>query len=283
MAGRRKNARNRTSTFASPPQFLRKIAKHPSHCLEIVCRFAAFITIAKPLLRSAQGISINGAAIRPPQNGERHEMRTFFVALSLLILGLSNGQAAAVHFGADLNKHTQPSNAGTGDYCNINTSHQECTFVLMQAYQCEFGSCLNGHLAPQDGTISSVSLIACAAGSFVLQIAQANATKKTAKVITSGPVIDYLGDPQKCDGDTYQIENFPVNVPVKKGDYLAVDAQKVGFVRCSGGGDNMLLFHLPLADGVTARKSNGEDGCFMLLEAFYAPAPTRPSFGPWRP
>jgi hypothetical protein len=209
--------------------------------------------------------------------------RTFFIALSLLFFGFSNAQAAAVHFGADLNKHTQPSNAGTGDYCNINTKHQNCTFILMQAYQCEFGSCLNGHLAPMDGTINKVSLIACAAGTFVLQIAKANASTEKASVITSGPVINYLGDPQQCDGNTYQIESFPVNIAVKKGDYLAVDSQKVGFVRCSGGSENMLLYHLPLADGVAARKANGEDGCFMLLEAFYAPAPTRPSFAPWRP
>jgi hypothetical protein len=210
-------------------------------------------------------------------------MRTFFIALSLLIFGLCNAQAAPVHFGADLNKHTQPSNAGTGDFCNISSSHPDCSFVLMQAYQCEFGSCINGHLAPMDGTIGSVSIIACAPGTFVLQIGQANATRGTAKVFTSGPAINYLGDPQHCDGNTYLIENFPVNIPVKKGNYLAVDTQKVGFVRCSGGGANMLLFHLPLADGATARKANGQDGCFMLLEAFYKPAPVRPSFGPWRP
>jgi hypothetical protein len=209
--------------------------------------------------------------------------RSFFLALSFLFVGLLAAQAAPIHFGADLNKHTQPSNAGTGDFCNVNTKHQDCSFVLMQAYQCEFGSCINGHLAPQDGTINKVSLIACAPGSFVLQIAKANARTNKAQVISSGPAINYLGDPNQCDGDTYEIESFAVNVPVKKGEFLAVDTQKVGFVRCSGGGANMLLFDPPLADGVAARKANGQDGCFMLLEAFYAPSSERPSFAPWNP
>jgi hypothetical protein len=210
--------------------------------------------------------------------------RSFFLALSFLFAGLFAAQAGEVHFGAALDKHTQPSNAGTGDFCNVNTKHNDCSFVLMQAYQCEFGSCTNGHLAPQDGTINKISLIACAPGSFVLQIAQANATTKKSNVISSGPAINYKGDPKQCDGNTYQIESFAVNVPVKQGQYLAVDTQKVGFVRCSGGGANMLLYDPPLADGVTARKANGQDGCFMLLEAFYAPTDEpRGAFAPWHP
>jgi hypothetical protein len=194
--------------------------------------------------------------------------------MAVLAFGVGGAQAGSrattpAHFGASLNTQTQPSNAGRGDFCNINTSHPDCSFVLMQAYQCEFGSCLNGHLAPKNGTLANVSLIACYPGTFVLQIAHANATTKKAQVVTSGPVINYLGDPQHCNGNAYKIETFPVDVDVQKGDYLAVDTQKVGFVRCSGGGANMLLFNLPLPDGGPLRTANGSDGCFMLLEAFY--------------
>lgn len=211
--------------------------------------------------------------------------KIFFLALSLLFVGTLAAQAQppTTFFGAKLNKHTQPSNAGTGDFCNVNTKHQNCSFVLMQAYQCEFKKCTDGHLAPMDGTIRTVSLIACAPGSFVLQIAKADAATNKAQVVSSGPVINYKGDPKQCSGNTYKIESFTVNVPVQAGDYLAVDAQKVGFVRCSGGGANMLLFDPPLADGVAARKSNGQDGCFMLLQAIYETTSPRASFAPWHP
>jgi hypothetical protein len=190
-------------------------------------------------------------------------------------LALMSAQAAgaAVKFGAKLDVHTQPSNAGKGIFCSIGNAKPDCTWVLMQAYQCEFGSCINGHRAPKDGTIGKVSLIACAPGSFVLQIATMHPATKKATVTHSGPLITYNGDPRHCNGAAYKIETFNVNVPVKKGQYLAVATQKLGFVRCSGGSNNMLLYSLPLPDGGPLRTSNGEDGCFMLLQATYAPDP----------
>ena len=188
-----------------------------------------------------------------------------------LVLMSSQASSAAVKFGAKLDIHTQPSNAGNGTFCDVNTAKQDCSWVLMQAYQCEFGSCLNGHLAPKAGTIASVSLIACAPGSFVLQIATVQPSTKKAAVTHSGPLITYKGDSHHCNANTYQIETFPVNVTVKKGQYLAVATQKLGFVRCSGGSNNILEYDLPLPDGGPARVSNGEDGCFMLLQATYAP------------
>jgi hypothetical protein len=217
--------------------------------------------------------------------GERHMLkRSFFLVLSLMFAGLFAAQAAAPeHFGAVLSKHTQPSGAGNGDPCDISSHKINCSYVLMQAFKCEFGSCTNGHLAPADGTINKISLVTCAAGTFTLQIAKANAKTNKAQVISTGPLINYVADTHHCDGNTYLVQSFTVNVPIQKGDYLAVEADEIGFVNCSGGGANMLLFHPPLADGAALRKANGRDGCLMMLEAFYAPPPTRPSFAPWHP
>jgi hypothetical protein len=183
----------------------------------------------------------------------------------------SEATGAAVKFGAKLDIHTQPSNAGNGIYCSVTNSRPDCTWVLMDAYQCEFGSCVNGHRAPKTGRIAKVSLIACAPGSFVLQIANMHPATKRANVTHSGPLITYKGDPHHCNAATYRIESFAVNVPVRKGQYLAVATQKLGFVRCSGGSNNMLLYRLPLPDGGPLRTANGDDGCFMLLQATYAP------------
>lgn len=204
-------------------------------------------------------------------------MRTLLMALVLAVLAVPAAQAAStpVTFGAKLDIHTQPSNAGKGIFCNVSNQKPDCSWVLMQAYQCEFGSCKNGHLAPQDGTLASVSLIACFPGSFVLQIARADPKTNQGQVIQSGPLITYSGDLHHCRRNRFEIETFPVNVQVQKGDYLAVATQKLGFVRCSGGGNNILLFDPPLPDGGPARTANGGDGCFMLLEAEYAPAAAR--------
>lgn len=203
-------------------------------------------------------------------------MRRLLIGLSLLLLGLSSadaiaGTTTALSFGARLTDKTQPSNAGKGDFCNVKRGHPDCSYVLMQAYQCEFGKCTNGHLAPADGTIGSISLIACYPGSFTLQIANVNPQSNQVQAIRSGPVINYKGDPHHCTRQRFLIESFNVSVPVNKGDYLAVDTESVDFVRCSGGGANMLLFDPPLADGDTPRTANGQDGCFMLMEATYTP------------
>jgi hypothetical protein len=191
-----------------------------------------------------------------------------WLAISLIVFAACSVAAAPVHFGARLTIHTQAANAQNPDKCNI-AANSDCSFVLMQAFQCEFGTCTNGHLAPQDGTIGKVSLIACHPGSFTLQIASVNAQTKQVQVIRSGPVIDYQGNPNNCNGTTSVIESFPVHVAVTKGDYLAVDSTSIDFVNCSGGGNNTALFNPPLADGATPRTAGGEDGCFMLLEAFY--------------
>lgn len=192
-----------------------------------------------------------------------------FAAVALALLSVQ--ASAATRFGAKLDNQTQPSNAGSGHFCLDNKPAVTCSWVLEDAYQREFPAGTNGHLAPKAGTIAKIRLIACAAGTFVLQVGPATGrTQKTAKVRRSGPVINYKGDPQHCNGDTYKIETFNVNVPVLKNDYLMVYANKVGFLRCSSGGTNSLKFNPPLVDGAAFRASTLSEGCWLLLEAEYA-------------
>jgi hypothetical protein len=194
--------------------------------------------------------------------------RTVLGVVSLLFLGMVSAQAQSPtnFFGAKLTTATQPTNT---DSCDVNASHPLCSWVLMQAFGCEFAPCTNGHLAPKTGTIGTIRLISCTPGWFVLQIAAASPTSKTAKVFVTGPSIQYVGS--NCNnGPPFVIQSFPVNVPVKKGEYLALAAQFVSFVNCSGGSNNTLLWDPPLANNAAGpRKSNGGDGCFLLLQALY--------------
>jgi len=172
--------------------------------------------------------------------------------------------SAATRFGSLLTPQTQPSNAGNGVLCDNTKRGVMCSWVMTIARNRPG----NGHRAPKDGIIDRVRLIACAPGSFVLQIARADEANDTAQAIRSGPLINYEGDPRRCRGTRYRIETFNVDVPVKRGDYLSVAGAKVGFVYCAG--DNgSLLFNPPLADGAAPRTANDDGDCIMLLEAQY--------------
>ena len=196
--------------------------------------------------------------------------RTGFAFASIVLLGLLSVQAsAATRFGAKLDNQTQPSNAGNGHFCFENPTFPgvTCSWVLEDAFQREFPPGTNGHLAPKAGTIAHIRLIACAPGTFVLQVGPASGrTTKKAKARRSGPVINYKGDPLHCSGDTFQIETFNVNVPVLKNDYLMVYANKVGFLRCSSGGDNTLLYNPALKVGNALQSLGSDDGCWLLIE-----------------
>jgi hypothetical protein len=141
-----------------------------------------------------------------------------------------------------------------------------CSWVLTQAQ----GNA--GHeTAPKNGTIGKLRLMACGPGSFVLQIASAKPSRKKAKVISTGPLINYKGDNHNCTGSkNFFIETFPVDVPVKKGQYLSVVATNVSFIYNSSG-DGSLVFDPPLADGDPPRKSKGSGlgSGFLMLQAEY--------------
>jgi hypothetical protein len=54
----------------------------------------------------------------------------------------------------------------------------------------------------------------------------------------------------------------------QQGEFLAVQAKKISFEYCSGGG-NQLTFEPPLAPGAGYKHTDYTDGCLMLLEAVY--------------
>jgi hypothetical protein len=178
----------------------------------------------------------------------------------LAVAVLSAPAAGQTRFGARLDPDTQPSNAGTGILCRENNPSAMCSWVLRDAYQREADG-ENGHEAPQDGIIKKVRLISCGGGSFVLQIARVNPATGRFRAVRTGPVINYGPDPQRCEGEQYRVQTFNVNVPVRKGDYLAVVGPRVKFVRCSSGGDKEGDLFRPKTDG---------EGCWLLLEAEYA-------------
>ncbi len=129
-----------------------------------------------------------------------------------------------------------------------------------------------GELAPRTGTIKKIRLIAGGPGSFKLQIAKVdrstlNGTDE-AKVVYSGSRISYQGQTElNFEDDSYRVESFKVNVPVKKGQQLALRGSITSMVRCSSGGDNTLIYTPPLFPGGPFAGATNTDGCWLLMEA----------------
>ncbi len=180
----------------------------------------------------------------------------------------ASGMAAPVKFGAKLNPTVQPSNSLPGLMCEHQTPGATCTMIQNEAY----GRPDGGHLAPKTGTIKKIRLIAGGPGNFKLQIAkvqQATLFKTNkAKVVANGPRISYTGQTEANEeSGAYKVESFDVDVPVQKGQQLALRGNIASMIRCSSGGDNTLIYTPPLLSGSPFRAATNSDGCWILMEA----------------
>jgi hypothetical protein len=188
------------------------------------------------------------------------------LAVVAMLIAPALGAAAPVKFGSKLNPTVQPSNSLPGLMCEHQTPGATCTMVQQEAY----GRPDGGELAPKTGTIKKIRLIAGGPGSFQLQIAKVKRSTlfgtNEAKVVYNGPRISYQGQTEaNFEGDNYIVETFPVDVPVKKGQQLALKGNITSMIRCSSGGDNTLIYTPPL--GSSFRPATNTDGCWILMEA----------------
>jgi len=193
--------------------------------------------------------------------------KIIFAALAVIAMTIvpATSMAAPVKFGSKLNPTVQPSNSLPGLKCS-QEAPGPCTMVQNEAY----GRPDGGELAPKTGTIKKIRLIAGGPGSFKLQIAKVKRSTlfgtNEAKVVYNGPRISYQGQTEANDeSGSYRVETFDVNVPVKKGQQLALKGNITSMIRCSSGGDNTLVYTPTL--GSSFRPATSTDGCWILMEA----------------
>lgn len=186
----------------------------------------------------------------------------------LAVGGLIPTQAEAaqkVRFGSKLDPTVQPSNSVPSHECDPMNPGTECTFVMNEAY----GRPDGGELAPVKGRLRKIRVIAGEEGTFKLQLTKAKMVNGTwkARVKAEGPTIHVTGqEDANWDTDTYKVEVFKVNLPIKKGWRLSMKATSTSAVRCSSGGDNTLIFTPPLVLGGLFQDSSSDDGCWPLIE-----------------
>lgn len=188
-------------------------------------------------------------------------------ALALMVAPASGMAAAPVKFGAKLNPTVQPSNGLPGLMCNPTGP---CTMVQNEAY----GRPDGGEFAPKSGTIKRIRVIAAGPGSFRPQIATVKHSTSTllgatkAKVTYTGPKLTYAGQTEANEeASTYKVESFAVNIPVRKGQQLALRGNVSSMIRCSSGGHNTLSFSPALRAGGPQQGATDANGCWLLMEA----------------
>jgi hypothetical protein len=172
---------------------------------------------------------------------------------------------AATKFGAGVSPQMQPSNASVQGAPCFTSDPGQCTRVSPEAYTLGPGG--GREQAPKERTIDKLRLIARGPGHFRFQLAEAKPNQEKAKIVRQGPVIEHEG--QSDPNPPYEVETFNVDVPVEKGQYLAIKARRTSMLRCSSGGPNQLLFQPALTLGGPFAGADGTDGCWLLLQAVY--------------
>ena len=182
------------------------------------------------------------------------------------------GTAAPLKFGAKLDPTVQPSNSSPGLPCIPDVlRYHACTMVQNEAY----GRPGNGHIAPKTGTIERIRLIAGGPGTMRIETAKVKRksllTTKEAKLVHKGPRISYRGQSEaNWESGSYRVESFDVDMPIRKGEQLAIHASATSsLVRCSSGGDNTLIYPLAYSPQRPFNAAQGSDGCWLLVEAIY--------------
>ena len=187
------------------------------------------------------------------------------VAAVALVAFAGPAAAKTFKFGSKLNPSVQPSNSLPARDCQHQDPGKSCTIVMNEAY----GRPNGGEKAPAGGVLKRVRVIAGGKGHFRLQLTRARKVNGTweAKAVSNGPVIRYKGQKQSnFDSDHYNVESFPVGMRIHRGDRLSMRATKTSAIRCSSGGDNMLIFMPPLLAGGGFKQAKSTDGCWPLIE-----------------
>lgn len=190
---------------------------------------------------------------------------------ALLVAPAQSLASAPVKFGSKLNPTVQPSNSLPGITCTgLEAPGGPCTMVQEEAY----GRPNGGELAPKTGTIKTIRVIAGGPGSFRPQVVTVRHSASTllgatkAKVTYTGPRLSYTGQSElNYEDDSYRVESFNVDIPVKKGQQLALRGNISSMIRCSSGGHNTLLFSPALAAGGPFQGATDANGCWILMEA----------------
>ncbi len=199
----------------------------------------------------------------PKKLARRAGLAAAVASLALMVSPAIGLAKAPVKFGAKLDPTVQPSNSLPAHPCSQEAPGQYCTMIENDAYGRP-----GVERAPKSGRIRVIRVIGGGPGSFRLQIAKVRSADNYAKVVSNGPKLSYQGqDEANWESDNYNVEKFNVDIPVRKGQQLALLGNYTSMVRCSSGGDNTLIYQPFLHPGNPFQPTTDTDGCWILMEA----------------
>jgi hypothetical protein len=119
--------------------------------------------------------------------------------------------------------------------------------------------------APADGTIVKFRIRSSAAESVTFRLATIDkqGDLALARGAGVGPTVTLAG--------TEEIEEFPANVRVRKGNHVALDAPSSHMVYNQGGDEFTYLFAPPLVDGMNPRGASADPTGELLVQAVMKP------------
>ena len=208
----------------------------------------------------------HSAHLTPSKIARRLGIVLALAAFVAAMVAPASGSAARVKFGATINPSVQPSNGSPGIQCMT----EFCTFVQDEAY----GRPGAGMIAPKSGTIVRLKYIAADPGRFRPQVVTVKHSASTvlgatkARVTYTGPLELHTGQTEwNYENDRYNVERAHVNIPIKKGQQLALRGDITSLLRCSSGGHNTLVFGPSLTTGGPFQGATDANGCWLLVEA----------------
>ncbi len=191
-------------------------------------------------------------------------MRKLAIGLAVAVgaIAPASAQAGTTWFGSSLNH--EPANAGS-----------TCVEEGQPLVSCtRVGSYYPGNSgrvkATRSGRITKIRLMAQGPGTLRVKIVRLknvapNHKSGRARVIARTRVLHVNGPVEGAV--EIPIEEFAVNLAVRKGDSIAIDTKENVVEYCSDGTPGMLQFRPVLPVGGSFRPSSGYTGCLLLVQA----------------
>lgn len=193
-------------------------------------------------------------------------MRVALITSLALLLAAPAAGAKQVTFGSTLNQPPTVQDPATCDTSGVtNQDIGPCTRVA-------FGYAATGAVAgrssaPVSGTIRRVRVRAAKPATVRVTLVRLRRVDKPGgaaegRAVSRGALLRV-----QAERPSRPIESFPVNLKVRKGDYLALQGSAFNAVRCQGGDSEQLLFNPPLAPFGAWERNTEFDDCTLLVQA----------------
>jgi len=183
--------------------------------------------------------------------------------------------ATSLTFGSTLNAPPTPSDPpATCDTSGVtNQDLGPCTRVAI-GYAAT-GAAAGAVRAPMSGVIRRVRIRAGTPGTLRVTLVRVRNLDKPggegeAQAVSRGALLRV-----QAERPSTPIESFPVNLKVRRGDYLALQGSSISAMRCQGGDTEQLLYFPPLTPFGAWGKAGGFDDCTLLVQATVTRRPAK--------